>query len=201
MNSNKKLILVIALFPLISSFSIAQINPSFFEKVESIKKDLYKISPKELCKILNIPCMPTPTITADQLKSTMSSQSNLLVINVLPEHYHNDCHIKGSINAPLRELIHRADAWNRSQKIVVYCALDECDAGEKGCILLKHMGFTDVSDYKGGIKEWYQLNYATEGPAESDYLHTKSLPSFEQYKLYPETIVCSNQIRWINKYQ
>lgn len=186
----------------ISSLSIAQTNESFFEKIESIKKDLYKLSASELYKFLDISPLPISTITADQLQQEMSTSSKLLVINVLPEYYHNDCHITGSINVPLPELVGSSNSWDRSQKIVLYCALTACDAGEKGCILLHRMGFTNVIDYKGGIKEWYQLGYPTQGSAISDYLHTRWLaPSDQEYLLYPETLVCSNQTRWISRYQ
>lgn len=201
MNHTKQQMLFIALC-LIPSFSMAQNNQSFFEKVEEIKKDLYKISAHELSTILAITPKQIPIITADQLKQEMSSNPSMLVINVLTEKYYKDCHINGSINVPLKELVDRARNWDRSQKIVIYCALDECDAGEKGCILLGCMGFTNVVDYRGGIKEWYQLGYPTQGPAVSEYLHTKSSPSSHKgHEYYPETIVCSNQIRWINKYQ
>ena len=198
MNSNKQLMILVSLclitFPL-----VAETSQSFFQKVASIKNDLYKLSPQELCTALNISVQQTPVITADQLKQEMSSNANLLVINVLPEKYYKDCHITGSINAPLKDLVDRAQSWNHSQRIVVYCALDECDAGEKGSILLGCMGFTNVVDYKGGIKEWYQLNYPTQGPALSEYLHEKS--THKGYECYPATLVCSNQIRWINRYQ
>lgn len=185
---------------LIASLALAQPTQSFLDKVASIKQDLHKLTPEELCTALGITYKPVPIITADELKKEMSGNSKLLVINVLPQKYYDDCHIKGSISAPLKELVERAQIWDRSQKIVAYCALDECDAGEKGCIVLTCMGFTNVVDYRGGIKEWYQLNYPTQGPALSDYLHTKSLPT-QGYELYPETFVCSNQIRWISRYQ
>ncbi len=202
MNSNKHILTMAAFLCIISSFSIAHAETSFFEKIESIKKDLYKTSTEELCTILEISPEPLPTITADQLKNTMDSASNIMVINVLPQKYHDDCHIKGSTNVPLPELVERTNSWNRAQKIVFYCALESCDAGEKACILLHCMGFTNVIDYKGGIKEWYQLNYPTEGPALSEYLHTRLiLPALDEYKLYPTTIVCSRQTRWINQYQ
>src|SRR5579872_5516917 len=198
MNSNKQLMIVaLCLTPL----AIAESTQSFFQKVASIKQDLRKLTPEELCTALAITYKPVPIITADELKKEMSSNSKLLVINVLPEKYYNDCHITGSISAPLKELADRAKSWDCSQKIVAYCALDECDAGEKGCILLTCMGFTNVVDYRGGIKEWYQLNYPTQGPALSEYLHTKSLPTSQGYELYPETFVCSNQIRWVSRYQ
>ena len=197
MNSKNQVTMAMAFF--LSSPLIAQTKPSFFETVGSIK-NLYKISAEELYTILDVSFEPAPLITADQLTKILSTPSNTLVINVLPERYHNDCHIKGSINVPLPKLVECADSWDRSQKIVTYCALESCDAGEKGCILLKCMGFTNVQDYKGGIKEWFQLNCPTEGPAESDYLHTKGLPA-DECTLYPETIVCSTQTRWITKYK
>lgn len=203
MKSNKHMIKMITLACLLSSLSTMQIKTSFLEQIESIKKKLYKISAEELCTMLNVPFEPITVITADQLHTELSSPNdNLLVINVLPERYYHDCHIKGSISAPLPTLVERAASWDHSQKIVVYCALTECDAGEKGCILLKCMGFTDVADYKGGIKEWFQLNYPTEGPALSEYLHTKGFTfAYQEYKIFPETIVCSKQTRWIHRYK
>ncbi len=203
MNSNKHMMRALTLACILSSsLSHAQTNTSFIEQVESIKKSLYKMTTHELCTILTIPFEHVPTISADQLKSAMESSSELLVVNALPKKYYLDCHIKGSISAPLSELVHHASSWNHSQKIIVYCALEDCDAGEKGCILLKHMGFTDVTDYVGGIKEWFQLGYPTQGPALSEYLYTKGFPSIDlEYRIYPETIVCSKQTRWINRYQ
>lgn len=199
MNSNK---LLAAMLGIISSFSIAQNNASLFERIEPIKKNLYKISAEELCNIINVAYEPVPIITANQLKQELQKENNIRVVNVLTEYYHNDCHIKDSINVPLPELVDKADAWDHAQKIIIYCALDACDAGEKGCILLKQMGFTNVYDYRGGIKEWFQLNYPTEGPAISEYLHTKWLPAMQdECKMYPDSIVCSRQTRWIHKYK
>lgn len=190
----------LAFFALNSTAISAQ--ESFFSVVASISKNLYKTSPEELYEILNISPISIPTIQATDLKKLMISNSDMLVVNVLPQKYYDDCHITGSINAPLPELVERAQNWDRSQKIVIYCALDECDAGEKGCILLSQMGFTNVSDYKGGIKEWFQLGYPTTGPALSEYLHTRGHVTTEcEYQLYPSSIVCSRQLRWMSRYQ
>lgn len=197
MNSNKQPMLL--LLCLTASFAMAQTSQLFFEKIVSIKNDVYKISAQELCTLLGITDQPIPLITAEQLKHEMSSNTAMLVINVLPEKYYNDCHIAGSINAPLPELVERAASWDRSQKIIIYCALDECDASQKACILLDCMGFTNVIEYNGGIREWFQLNYPTHGPALSDYLHTKGFISIDHaYKNYPDALVCSKQTRWIN---
>ena len=188
-------------FCLINAYQIHTTNQSFFDTIETIKKDLYKISATELAKLLPCATDTIPTISAKQLKNEIAHNNDLLVINVLPEHYYHDCHITGSINAPLTTLIKQAKQWDPCQKIVLYCALKECDAGQKGCILLKCMGFINVIDYKGGIKEWYQLGYPTQGPALSTYLHIRTIPLHsDEYQIYPHTLVCSNQARWIHRY-
>lgn len=198
----KKTVLPLTLISALTIVSASYAQESFFSAVTSIAKDLYKTSPQELYELLNISPISISHISAQDLKTALSAPQKLLVVNVLPQKYYDDCHIKGSINAPLPELVEHAQRWDRNQKIVIYCALDECDAGEKGCILLSQMGFADVHDYKGGIKEWYQLGYPSVGPALSEYLHTRGQIAAEcEYQLYPSSIVCSRQTRWMSRYQ
>ncbi len=178
----------------------AAAGQSFFEKVELIKKDIYKIAADELQLYLGTSFDPPQLITAENLKIAVEKTPDLFVINVLPTSLYDDCHIVGSASAPLREIVEKAQSWERDRKIVVYCALDECDAGEKAYILLSCMGFTNITDYKGGIKEWFQLDYPTGGPAEFSYLHTKSIGLPEDIDMYPDVLVCSRQTRWIHKY-
>ncbi len=168
---------------------------AFFEKINPIKKHLFHYFPDQLCQLLGIPQPEINIITAPQLKELQAQSTNLLVVNVLTANYYHDCHIKSSINAPLPKLVDIAQNWDKKSKIVVYCAFDECDAGEKGTILLSCMGFKDVADYRGGIKEWFQLGYPTNGPAESEYLHVRSMQ--DECMLYPELLVCSRQTRWL----
>lgn len=170
-------------------------DASFYEKHAVIQSRLYKVSAARLQRFLGTSFDPPPHIEADALKDAMNSDPDLTVINVLPQVLHNDCHIDGSINVPLKELVEAAHAWPKDKKIVVYCALTECDAGEKAYILLSCLGFTDVTDYEGGIKEWFQLGYPTVGPAASDFLHTKS-STISECDLYPELLVCSRQKQW-----
>ena len=117
----------------------------------------------------------------------MEANPDLCVINVLPPSLHNDCHITGSINVPLKEIVEAMASWDRDKEIIVYCALYECDAGEKAYVLLSCMGFTNVTDYSGGIKEWYQLGYPTQGPATYSFLNSKSIMLPEEF------LVCSKQ--------
>lgn len=182
------------------SQSSCAVEPSFFEKAAKIQPQLYKVSAEKLQEFLETSFQAPPLIKADDLKTAFEQDQSLSVINVLPASLHNDCHITGSINVPLKELVDTARSWEKNKKIIVYCALDECDAGEKAYILLSSMGFTDVTDYNGGIKEWFQLGYPTEGPAALEFLHTKS-SAISECDLYPELLVCSRQMRWISLYK
>ncbi len=197
----KKMFLIFFSFLSFSTLSYAK-EQSFFEKIQTIKQNLYKISAEELRIIVGHNFDAPPFITADELKENLQSGSEITVINVLPASIHEDCHIAGSINVPLKELVDTVQSWDRNKKLVVYCALSDCDASEKAYILLSCMEFANVFDYKGGIKEWYQLGYPTDGPAKLEFLHMKSAPAMQDgYKLYPESLVCSRQTRWISRYQ
>jgi len=146
---------------------------NFYEKAAEVNSQLYKISARELQGILGCHYPYIPMLSAQELQEKMSNDSNLMVINVLPKNLFNDCHIIGSNNVPLKELVESVADWPRDREIIVYCALDICDAGQKAYVLLSCMGFTHVVDYEGGIKEWFQLGYPTGGPADCSYLHVK----------------------------
>jgi len=155
----------------------------FYEKELAINDKLYRISAAELQEILGVHYASIPSISAQELLNSLKTDHDTVVINVLPKHLYDDCHIIGSHSVPLKELVCAAQEWPRDRKIIVYCALDVCDAGQKAYILLSCMGFTHVVDYEGGIKEWFQLGYPTQGPALSSYLHASAkLPKSELLK-------------------
>ncbi len=95
---------------------------------------------------------------------------NVLVINVLPKDTFDDCRIKGSINVSLDELGAYAQNRDKDQKIVVYCASYSCPMSRKAWHLLHDMHFKHVYAYEGGVAEWRQKGYPTEGACQMDYL-------------------------------
>jgi len=54
---------------------------------------------------------------------------------------------------------------DKEQPIVVYCAKYECQASPTAARKLLRMGYTDVSDYAGGLKEWTDSGYPLQGDA------------------------------------
>src|SRR5581483_9834759 len=96
-------------------------------------------------------------ISREELKKKISDpQFHGLVVNVLGKRFYDDAHIPRSISAPLKNLEEICKSWNKDGEIIVYCACIECDASYKAYKMLVSMGFTNVSAYEGGIREWYQ---------------------------------------------
>jgi len=44
----------------------------------------------------------------------------------------------------------------KTDKLVVYCANQQCDSSEKATKKLEEAGFTSVLTYKGGAEAWKQ---------------------------------------------
>jgi len=100
------------------------------------------------------------TISTEELKTLREQDSNLTLINTLPEEHFAQTQIPGSQNIPLEsddfvEQVEKA-AGGKDQKVVVYCASTECDSSPKAARKLEEAGFTDVVDYEGGAKAWQE---------------------------------------------
>lgn len=174
--------LILSVFFCVTAAS-SQLAPELEDKIREVLADIYHVSAGELQDIVGQWFPEIPICSAEELASMMEAKPDLVVMNVLPENLYNDCHIVGSISVPLKNLVDSVAGWDRDTEIVVYCALDVCDAGQKAYVLLTLMGFTNVIDYENGIKEWFQLGYPTAGPAQSSYLHarTSKLPVEPEY--------------------
>lgn len=111
-------------------------------------------------------------ITIDDLYEDLKNNSdNIIVINALSAEAFEECHISGSINIPYNELPEKLNSLDKNKKIVVYCAHKLCSASTEAYKILDQAGFTNVYEYKGGIREWLQSGLKTEGICEASYLH------------------------------
>jgi rhodanese-related sulfurtransferase len=111
-------------------------------------------------------------ITISELhKEMLENAKNIIIINVLPEKEYNDCHIPQSINIPLADLASKISSIDRNKKIIVHCAHQNCLASTRAYDILQTAGFTNLYDYKGGMREWAQSNLEKAGVCELSYLH------------------------------
>lgn len=184
MDMNKRYFLFFLLYSsinLTTSWHYKNLHPDVVNRLEQVLSNIYHLSAQEVQEIVKQDVGPIAYITAQELYAKMEQSPRPVIVNVLTQKWYEDCHIQGSINISLKDLIYVAQTWDRNQEIIVYCALDECDASQKAYILLRCMGFANVADYQGGIKEWFNLGLPTVGPCCASYLHDDLSRVFEQY--------------------
>ncbi|OGB85817.1 hypothetical protein A3J41_02965 [candidate division TM6 bacterium RIFCSPHIGHO2_12_FULL_38_8] len=115
--------------------------------------------------------VPITSITATQLKEKIDSLPDLIIINVLDQETYIDCHIAGSINVAYDQLIENMASWDKDKEIVLYCAQSSCPKSKVAFDLLADLGFTHLSDYSGGMREWLKKGFPTTGACTMKYLH------------------------------
>lgn len=125
-------------------------------------------------------------ISAEELKELMNAGKDhaghdVKVINVLDHDSFVDCRIKGSSNIELHDFPVAVKEWDRAIPFILYCGSSQCPLSKQAAQVLLDMGFTNVKAYEGGMKEWHDLDYPSEGSCVADYLS----------KSEPETTTCS----------
>ncbi|MEQ9257628.1 MAG: rhodanese-like domain-containing protein [Roseovarius sp.] len=105
------------------------------------------------------------TIDRETLRQKMRDNDQLRLIEVLPRDSYNDFHLPGAINVPLDE----ADfgeriqvAADKNEEIVVYCMDESCDASPRAAERMEQLGFSHVSDYEAGKKDWRKAGLPEE---------------------------------------
>ena len=48
-----------------------------------------------------------------------------------------------------------------------------CSKSKMAYLLLQDLGFFNLHEYVGGIQEWFQKGFETNGPCLCNYLHQK----------------------------
>ena len=96
-------------------------------------------------------------ISYDQFAKLRKSGEPFVLINALPRESFIKGHIEGSINMPIEKVgFKRAESkiGAKTTNVVVYCANFKCHASTNVAQALMGLGYINVVDYKGGIKEW-----------------------------------------------
>ncbi|MFB6278962.1 MAG: rhodanese-like domain-containing protein [Salinibacter sp.] len=110
--------------------------------------------------------MPTTltTISAEDLKDALGSETPPVLINTLPRDAHEAKHIPGSVSVPVDDIDRVEDLVpNKDEPIVVYCANADCDASPTAAETLEEMGYTNVTDFEDGYAGWRQAGHPLVG--------------------------------------
>lgn len=100
-----------------------------------------------------------------------SRSQGYALVNTLPADSFKEEHIAESINVPEDSLEELRNHFDPDKRIIVYCASRDCDSSSKAAQRLQQMGFTDVVDFEGGLKQWKQINGRTETGNETTGLY------------------------------
>ncbi len=111
-------------------------------------------------------CLYTEHVRAigiDHLRRMMESGERLVLLDVRSRSDYDKEHIKGARPLPLDEIDTKAKAMLKpDDDIIVYCDSFVCSASTSAAKILGRIGYTNVRDYKGGIREWKQAGMSTE---------------------------------------
>lgn len=105
------------------------------------------------------------TISREELKKIIESGQKIHLLDVRgKECCYNLGHLPGAKSIPLNELEDRAPKeLEKDEPVIVYCGSFSCSLSPRAAHLLKdHLGFKDVTDYEGGIKDWMEAGFPVE---------------------------------------
>jgi rhodanese-related sulfurtransferase len=100
-------------------------------------------------------------MSIDDLNAQMKSNADFLLVDARPREEYAMAHIPGAISMPLNEIPQYAGSLDKGRMIVTYCGNYNCPISTEAAEKLISLGYTNVYDYKGGIKEWQDRGYTT----------------------------------------
>ena len=105
------------------------------------------------------------TVDADELRVRLESETDRpVLVNALAREGFEEQRIPGSISIPAAEALRIApDVLAPDQPVVVYCSSRSCTASPTLAQKLVDIGFTDVTDFEGGIDEWERAGFPLQG--------------------------------------
>lgn len=96
-------------------------------------------------------------ISRNELVAKRERGEPFILVNVLGHDQFEHIRLPGSVNVPLPLLRDLAPVLlGTEDQIIVYCANFECNASPTAARILMQLGFTDVLDYTGGVKDWVE---------------------------------------------
>jgi len=103
-------------------------------------------------------------ITRKELVGMMNSSKKFTLLDVLPKDSYFREHIKGAVSLPLADIEKGVTkGLNKDDLIVTYCGSFECQASTKAAEKLISLGYTNILDYKGGLKDYKEAKMPMEG--------------------------------------
>ncbi|HVY84099.1 MAG TPA: rhodanese-like domain-containing protein [Caulobacterales bacterium] len=109
------------------------------------------------------------TIDRATLQQAIADGRPLTLLEALPPKYFHQGHLPGARQLDFNNAVWRAERLHvgRHDRVVVYCASESCENSHRAAEALSAAGFSDVSVYVGGKKDWTEAGLALEGAREA----------------------------------
>jgi len=98
----------------------------------------------------------------DELKERMSDPKKVIIVDARDEEDYRKMHIPGAISIPVYDIERLSDTLDKEKEVITYCSGGMCDASTDAANVLVKKGFKKVSEYKGGMQDWFAGNNPTE---------------------------------------
>ena len=102
-------------------------------------------------------CAADPSVhqiaTAKDMKARMDA-GNIRVIHALNQDNYATGHIPGAVNVDYEKMTAAMLPGNKDEPLVFYCAGGMCPVGRMAANKASSWGYTNVSVYEGGMKDW-----------------------------------------------
>jgi rhodanese-related sulfurtransferase len=103
-------------------------------------------------------------VDARTLRAQLASDDRPVLVNALAREGFEERRIPGSISIPAGDALRIApDVLAKDQAVVVYCSSRNCTASPTLAQKLVDLGYTEVSDFEGGLDEWEREGFPTQG--------------------------------------
>jgi rhodanese-related sulfurtransferase len=107
------------------------------------------------------------TMNIDELVGLMKSNRHYVLVDARSRSDYDDRHLPGALSIPVEDIKDYADKLDKDEEIVTYCGSYQCPASTMAAKELMNLGFKNVRDYKGGIKEWGEKGYPVESSKQA----------------------------------
>ena len=102
------------------------------------------------------------TVSREELIRKIDNDEKFVLLDIRSEKAYRKRHIKGAISLHVRKIWRAEQEFEKDKEIIVYCASFSCMKSLKAAKILEEMGFKNVTDYEGGLRDWISAEYPIE---------------------------------------
>ena len=108
------------------------------------------------------------TIERTELVESLSDGKPIALLEALPPKYFNQGHLPGAQQLDFTNAVAHAVRLkiSKDDRVVVYCANENCPNSHQAADAMTSAGYSNVSVYVGGKKDWTAAGLVLEGIRE-----------------------------------